>query len=207
MRRKPRQTRSQILVDSVVSAAEELLGDAQPLSISRLARRAGVGVASIYDYFADKAGVLDAVVDRLTIRNFELFAHELDEHYELSIDALVDRFIERLIETYLDPSRSELMARLVLLVARRGNLDIHIEYRDKIASRLAGRVRETYTTLTTDEAEACLRGVCDIAMGLVTAELLRRNTDHAALRERLRRAARAEIEHVAGIHAMRAASS
>ncbi len=58
-RREPRQQRSQATVSAVLQAAEELFstrGFARTTS-DDIARRAGTGVGSIYDYFPNKAAI------------------------------------------------------------------------------------------------------------------------------------------------------
>jgi len=195
-----------MLADSVIVAAEELLIGKGTLSVAGLARRAGVGVASIYDYFSDKAGVMDAVVDRLTARNFEVLAAELDAHAHLSPHELVDVITERVVETYLDPERSRLMTRVAILVIRRSDPKVHLEYLGKMAERLSRRAREAWPTLTVEEANAALAGVCDFTIGVVLMQLLRGTYDAQQTQAMLRRAAVAELDVLAAMHAQRSAS-
>ncbi len=206
MPRTPRQSRSRLLADSVVTAAEELLLGSGSLSISRLARRAGVGVASIYDYFSDKAGVLDAVVDRLTVRNFEALASEVDAHQDLTPHQLVDRLSQRVIELYLDPSRSQLMTRVALLTIRRSDPKLHLHYLGLMADKLAQRARRTWTEVTPEEARVCLEGICHFTIGMVLMQLLRGTFDNEHSLGVIRRATLAELEVLQTLHEQRAAS-
>jgi len=65
-RRTPRQDRSKEVVEAIVQAGLLVLreeGSAQ-LTTKRIAERAGVAVGSLYQYFADKDDVLEAVFRR-----------------------------------------------------------------------------------------------------------------------------------------------
>jgi len=69
MRRSPKQDRSRAVVEAVVQAAEELLAREGPsTTTNRIAKRAGVGVASLYRYFEDKEAVFQAVATRYVAR-------------------------------------------------------------------------------------------------------------------------------------------
>jgi len=65
-RRAPRQARSRARVEAVLDAAAALVveGGVEALTTRAIAERAGVPVASIYQYFADKEDVLLALADR-----------------------------------------------------------------------------------------------------------------------------------------------
>lgn len=67
MPRKPRQQRSKSTVESIVAAALIVLGEEGPKACStrKIAERAGVGVGSLYEYFADRDAILQAVGARL----------------------------------------------------------------------------------------------------------------------------------------------
>jgi AcrR family transcriptional regulator len=64
----PRQERSKATVEYILSAAAELLGHdgLQRVTTNRIAQRAGVAVASLYQYFPNKEAIVGA-----------LFEHEL----------------------------------------------------------------------------------------------------------------------------------
>ena len=59
-RRTPQQTRSRDRVESILVAARELIGQRgnDAVSMREIATRAGVPIASVYDYFADKNAIL-----------------------------------------------------------------------------------------------------------------------------------------------------
>jgi AcrR family transcriptional regulator len=69
MRKKPLQMRSQAMVDAIVEAAARVF-DASGFngaSTNRIAEIAGVSVGSLYQYFPDKLGLLEAVNERYLV--------------------------------------------------------------------------------------------------------------------------------------------
>jgi len=63
MRRQPRQQRSRTRVRHILEAADAILSAEgfEALTVRRIAQRAGVPVGSIYQFFPDKAAVVDAL--------------------------------------------------------------------------------------------------------------------------------------------------
>lgn len=66
VRRRPVQARSQARVERILDAATTLVDEAgvDAATTRAIAERAGVPVASIYQFFADREAVLDAIVKR-----------------------------------------------------------------------------------------------------------------------------------------------
>lgn len=66
MRRQPTQSRSKASVDAILAAAEELLvrDGYAAASTNHIARRAGVSIGTLYQYFDDKLDIVDAVTER-----------------------------------------------------------------------------------------------------------------------------------------------
>jgi AcrR family transcriptional regulator len=70
MRKKPLQTRSQVTVDAIVEAAARVFESSgfNGTSTNKIAEIAGVSVGSLYQYFPDKLGLLEAVNERYLVR-------------------------------------------------------------------------------------------------------------------------------------------
>jgi AcrR family transcriptional regulator len=66
LRRQPEQGRSRERVDGILAAARDLLAEegSSRFTMSALAKRAGVTLASIYRYFPDKTAIVRALAER-----------------------------------------------------------------------------------------------------------------------------------------------
>lgn len=67
VRREPTQERSRRTVARILEAAEEIVGESgvEAATTRAIAERAGVAVPSLYRFFADREGVLDAMLEQL----------------------------------------------------------------------------------------------------------------------------------------------
>ena len=61
-RRTPKQTRSRVVVDSIVEASRRLLSQHARLNTASIARVAGVSIGSLYQYFSSKEDVLSILI-------------------------------------------------------------------------------------------------------------------------------------------------
>ncbi len=104
LRRHPQQARSRERVQRLLEAADRVLAAEgfSALTVRRLADEAAVPVGSIYQFFADKAGVVDALARR--------YIGEFDEMIELLVadaesrrwDDVVDTVIGAAVAMYRD---------------------------------------------------------------------------------------------------------
>lgn len=60
-RRSPRQPRSKATVDAILEAATRILQAGETFTTNHVAERAGVSVGTLYQYFADKTAILQAL--------------------------------------------------------------------------------------------------------------------------------------------------
>jgi AcrR family transcriptional regulator len=69
MRREPQQIRSLAKVDLILEAAAEMIGEVgyEGLSTSKLATRVGISVGTLYQFFANKEAILQALAERYLI--------------------------------------------------------------------------------------------------------------------------------------------
>jgi AcrR family transcriptional regulator len=96
-RRRPSQTRSRDKVGRIVSAARRILVREGPeaFNTNRIAAEAGVGVGSVYEYFADKRAVAARVLDELAERE----AQEVLACFERVTGRPLDEAIRAVVET------------------------------------------------------------------------------------------------------------
>ena len=104
LKKAPKQSRSRTLVESVLSAATELVGrsaDEDEVTIQAVAERAGVGVGSLYDYFSDRGSVFTSLAAKLSEDNLRRFEAELEPCRDKPLDVAVRRIVDLLFDTYL----------------------------------------------------------------------------------------------------------
>ena len=100
LRRTPQQARSQQRVEEILQAASDLLIEEgyEGLTTSAIAKRAGISVGSLYQFFANKEAVLQALAERylekMALLNETVFTP--DAVY-VPISVLMDRTIDALI--------------------------------------------------------------------------------------------------------------
>lgn len=74
--RRARQARAQATVDAIVEAAAQILAEGGwgALNTNLIARRAGVSIGSVYEYFPNKGAIVDAILDAHLSRGEALLA-------------------------------------------------------------------------------------------------------------------------------------
>lgn len=113
-RRKPRQERARVTVEAILEATAQLLvadGMAQ-LSTNKIAKRAGVSVGTLYQYFPDKETIVEELGKRTLDHQFELFTDDLqevvvrDEDLEDQVRGLITSLLDR---KRIDPDLSQVL--------------------------------------------------------------------------------------------------
>lgn len=96
-RKKPRQGRSRHLVSTICAACIQILDKegVGALTTNRIAEVAGVGIASIYQYFPNKDAILAAVYDELLEREQAALEAFGDATSDLDSRAALEYFIDR----------------------------------------------------------------------------------------------------------------
>ena len=189
-RRKPTQARSQALVDSIVEATLLLLSreSAERPSVRAIAKRAGVGIGSIYDYFKTRDGIMEAVLARLTEDNFAELRDVLESHARVE-DALF-AVMDRLFALYLESP--ELTRTAVRTIVAIGGSQAIVAERDRfvqlVVDRLASEKREPREVLV-HRAFALV----DMMVGIVLGDVHRK--PNAARTQAALEAMRRSVEH------------
>jgi AcrR family transcriptional regulator len=97
-RKSPRQRRSRALWDAVVTAASRILPERDPeeTTTHHIARRAGVSVGSLYQYFPSKESIFGALIDQrleADVRFAREWIDSLDGSVEEWIRSCAERFV------------------------------------------------------------------------------------------------------------------
>ncbi|MCA2979996.1 MAG: TetR family transcriptional regulator [Myxococcaceae bacterium] len=136
-RKQPSQARSQALVASLLEATARILVQDgwDGLTTNRVARKAGVSVGSLYQYFPDKEALVSALIetsaDALTQRLVALGPH--------LADAPVEQVVAAIVETTLAVTREEaaLHRSVLLQLPRIGALEFFERLNQRVADVLA----------------------------------------------------------------------
>jgi AcrR family transcriptional regulator len=104
MRREPQQERSRARVRQILVAADEVLAadGFEALTVRRIAQAAAVPVGSIYQFFPDKAAVIDA----LARRYIEEFGAAIDELTEAAKGSVWNDPVQTLVDAFAQMYRS-----------------------------------------------------------------------------------------------------
>lgn len=184
-RRQPKQSRSRALVDAVIIALEDQLaraGEAGDWTLEGLVERAGVGIGSFYEYFADKESLLGALIGRLTERNFRTLIARMDAGSFDSLEETVEHMAHATAETYL--ARPKMMRVVMATIGRLGLMGPVAHERDRFAKELAVRARRFLPHATEASLDRSMQIVADGVMGVVAGELTRSATPDVARCER-----------------------
>ena len=100
MRKEPRQTRSRQMVDALIEATALTVAERGYIdtTTNHIATRAGVSVGSLYQYFAGKEALLDALTDKLS----EDLAVAINRRLETLMDRDVRTVLRDLLSTVFD---------------------------------------------------------------------------------------------------------
>lgn len=116
-RRTPRQTRAMQTWDAILDAAAQILrthGEAR-FTTNHIAERAGVSIGTLYQYFADKDAILNALSDREVGRlHGELHAVAVKDSMA-SLESRARHFVRALIDFFARRRRSRRIVLLKLL--------------------------------------------------------------------------------------------
>ena len=112
-RKRPRQSRSQVLVQSIREACVQILHEAGPeqLTTQRIAERAGINIASLYQYYPNKEAILADVFEEQIRQYTESGRERIAQIHQLSrksfagtLRAIVDMEVEQRLLLYrMDP--------------------------------------------------------------------------------------------------------
>lgn len=202
----PRQARSRALVEAVVQAATEQLKDESgTISMKAIAKRAGVSIGSVYEYFSSKEAIVDAIVDALAEKNFEMLKASVDAGAHLPLTDALEPFVDQATQVYLESPR---LTRFAFKTAMNfGRMDFVIKERDRFSEILADRFLQEMPDLPRVDAKMSAMSLAEMLSGIVVGELYRPPDPErrATFRAAFLRAARAEFEHLAKIQAQQRA--
>ena len=95
-----RQARGRARIESILDAAEELVADVgyEEMTTNLVAARAGISPGSLYQYFGNKAELLDGLLTRYTTQMDQFWEAQLGaEATTLPLEAVIDRVVDAVV--------------------------------------------------------------------------------------------------------------
>ena len=132
MRKSPTQARAAQTVDAIVEAAIQILQSdgEERLTTNRIAERAGVSIGSLYQYFADKEAIVEAVAERERDRVVATILKSLSEVKSDDFESVTREVIRTMVGAFARRRRAR---RIVLLTMLRRWQDTPDKGADEVA--------------------------------------------------------------------------
>lgn len=141
-RRKPKQSRSEGTIDAIFEAAAQILQKhPDDFTTNAVAERAGVGIATLYQYFPNKDALLLALAERESRRIVDAIKSEIDATAELPFDARIRGAVRRLIGAFAGRQRAR--KAVLLAVFRRAGPAAAAQPVREVANHLIDRLLRT----------------------------------------------------------------
>jgi AcrR family transcriptional regulator len=122
MRKIPKQERTRFTIEAILDATAQLLasGPASSVSTNHIARRAGISIGTLYQYFPNKTAVLLALADRGRHARATSVVERLAALRADTIEDVTRQIVRTLIEVIAN-SRSDRQLTLLMNIQRMEN--------------------------------------------------------------------------------------
>jgi len=137
-RKQPKQARSAFTVEMILDATIRILDSegVDAATTTRIAEVAGVSVGTLYQYFADRTAILDALQDREFTRASDMLASTLSDDLEKTEREITRSVIAGLLALYREASG---LHRLLAVDGLRGSpTERVVDFDRKIIDSLRG---------------------------------------------------------------------
>jgi AcrR family transcriptional regulator len=144
LRRTPRQTRAQQTVDFILEAAAYILSEEglEGFTTNRVAERAGVNIASLYQYFPNKSAILEELQARHVAAPAEGYAQLLNRLGDLPLEAAVRVIVDVALDMHAgEPTMHKLFLETLPRQTRHPNDHFEKERISKLTELLAPKSR------------------------------------------------------------------
>ena len=117
MRKSPTQTRAAHTVDAILEAATQILQSdgEERLTTNRIAERAGVSIGSLYQYFADKEAIVEAIAERERDRIVAVVVKSLSDVNRDDFEKVLREVIRAIIGAFAKRRRARRIVLMTML--------------------------------------------------------------------------------------------
>jgi AcrR family transcriptional regulator len=174
LRKEPQQSRSRAMIGVLVETVERLIEgekDTDELSLESIAKRAGVGIGTMYDYFKDRKGLFGTFLARLTENNFTALEDVLKASEGKPFLEEFPKLFDATFSVYFAKEKRTRAA--VMTIFRLGWLGPVINERDRFAELVADRFLKEYPAADPVRARTVARVLCDGIFGIILGDLFR----------------------------------
>ena len=144
VRKKPKQNRSQEVLSSIFEAAFQLLNDPNPklFTTNHIAKKAGVSIGSLYQYFPNKETILDQILQQIVIMMEKDFIEAIRKIPTVNYKTFVEDFVKASFEMCL--KHPNLMKRTFHIEKSENTLQLIFESRRQVANELSQIIKEIF---------------------------------------------------------------
>ncbi len=150
-KKRPLQKRSKVIVDSIVESTTRILESIQydQISTNKIAKKAGVSIGSLYQYFKNRESVYDLVFDEMIEKNIAYYSQIFEENKNLSLEKFIEILVSLSFDYFLNQKGylTAIHSMQVLL----GKSDSIIKFRMRLAELTADKFVILYPELGTSK--------------------------------------------------------
>jgi AcrR family transcriptional regulator len=165
----PQQSRSRAIVNALlVSTLEAFNRGSENMILSEVARRAGVGIGSLYDYFGGEGDILAGALGKLTEDNLLSLEEVLRSTEAMPLPTMIRVVVGNVLDTYLKDKR---LPRAALRVAYQLKLmPMLAEGQSMFATALAQALARR-PEVTVKDVDSAAYAISHGVMGLIVSSL------------------------------------
>lgn len=130
LRKRPRQARSEATVSAILEATAQVLVEEgyDRASTNRVAKRAGVSIGSVYQYFPNKEALVGELVDRYSNEITQMVMGYLGGDLDVPPEQMAPRIVQAMIEAKRrDPKLARVLRDQIPRVGRMQLYESHLE--------------------------------------------------------------------------------
>lgn len=154
MRKTAKQARAKQTVEAILEATTQLLAraDIEQISTNHIAKRAGVSIGTLYQYFPNKTAIFIAIANRDIDHRVRLVAQAIADSGNGLAGASIRQLIRAFIKTFSNASHNAALIRV--LMATRASAQARTLPVDVIAQLLATSTQQSSQSRALTETSA-----------------------------------------------------